>query len=96
MFARGYRVLFYAAQFDMGTVQQSLTRLINNLKWKEKDDYSKATKKILRFNRDVAGYIKATDNFVYAMIRNVGNCAIRDQPEWVSDLVEKCLYIKEF
>jgi vitellogenic carboxypeptidase-like protein len=96
MLDKGYRVLLYGAQFDLAVPVEGLTKVINSLTWKGADDWKKSERKIWRVNGDVAGYIKISGNFAYAMIRNAGNYAIRDQPVWALDLVERFLYNKEF
>ncbi|CAG7673164.1 unnamed protein product, partial [Allacma fusca] len=96
MLNKGYRVLIYSPQFNIFLPQSSITEIVDKLKWNGADNYAKAPRKIWKANGEVAGYIKKADNFVYAIVRNAGNYAIQDQPEFMLDLVEKFIYNKEF
>ncbi|CAG7784855.1 unnamed protein product [Allacma fusca] len=96
MLNKGYRVLFYAGQFDIFTSQQVIVKVVNNLKWNGSENFSKAPRKIWKVNGDVAGYVKTADNFGYAVVRKAGHYVNMDQPAWMLDLVTKFLYNKEF
>ncbi|CAG7786017.1 unnamed protein product, partial [Allacma fusca] len=91
MLNKGYRILIYAAQFNLYTPHEGINEVVTKLKWNGADKFSKAPRKIWRVNNDVAGFVKMADNFTFASVRNAGNYAIIDQPDWVLDLVEKFL-----
>ncbi|CAG7786811.1 unnamed protein product [Allacma fusca] len=92
MLDKGYRVLMYVPQFDYAVHAEDLIRTINDLKWKGAEGYAKAPRKIWKIKDEIAGYTKSYDNLVFALVRNAGNYAILEQPEWVLDIVEKFLY----
>ncbi|CAG7818374.1 unnamed protein product [Allacma fusca] len=89
---KGYRVLMYAPQLDYTFHPEGIIKTVNDLKWKGAAGYAKAPRKIWRIKDEVAGYTKSYDNLAFALVRNAGNYAMLDQPEWILDIVEKFLY----
>ncbi|CAG7816077.1 unnamed protein product [Allacma fusca] len=92
---KGYRVLMYAPQFDHAIHADTVFNTVMDLKWKGAEGFAKTPRKVWRIKDEIAGYTKSYDNLALALVRNAGNYAMLDQPEWVLDIVEKFLYQAE-
>ncbi|CAG7697361.1 unnamed protein product [Allacma fusca] len=92
---KNYKVLIYVGQFDIFITPDKLEEVVYNLKWTKSGDFASAPRKVWRVNGDVAGYTQSAGNFAFATVRNAGNYAIMDQPEWTTDLVEKFISGKD-
>jgi vitellogenic carboxypeptidase-like protein len=92
---KDYKVLIYSGQFDILATPDKVQEIVFSLKWKKSGDFASAERKVWRVKDEVAGYTQSAGNFAYALVRNAGNYAIMDQPEWTTDLVEKFIAGKE-
>ncbi|CAG7785768.1 unnamed protein product, partial [Allacma fusca] len=92
---KNYKVLIYVGQFDIYITPDKLQEVVYNLKWTKSGDFASAPRKVWRVNGAVAGYTQSAGNFAFATVRNAGNYAIMDQPEWTTDLVEKFISGKD-
>ncbi|CAG7720344.1 unnamed protein product, partial [Allacma fusca] len=93
---RGHRCLIFVGQFDIYITHDKLEEVVFNLKWDKANEFSEAPRNVWRVNGDVAGYVQSIGSFAYALVRNAGNYAIQDQPEWTTDLLEKFIAGKDF
>ena len=57
------QVLIYNGQLDLIVGAPLTERFLQVLSWSGKDKYLKVDRKVWRIGEDVAGYVRAVDNF---------------------------------
>jgi carboxypeptidase C (cathepsin A) len=93
---KGYSVLLYSPQFDLFNSHLGIKVVLSNLKWKGSEEFEGAKRTFWKVKEDIAGYVTAGGNLTFVLVRNAGNNALQDQPEWTYDMVEKFLQGKQF
>ncbi|RWS21326.1 putative serine carboxypeptidase CPVL-like protein, partial [Leptotrombidium deliense] len=86
-----YRVMLYSGNLDIIVAPVFNNRFLNNLRWKHRDEYLKAERKIWRFGKEenIVGYIKNVANFYEVIIRNSGHMVPLDKPEAAFEMIQK-------
>jgi len=94
-----YKVLIYNGQNDLIISGPLCEVFLQTLKWKGQDKYLSAKKKVWRIHpRDnyVAGFIRQSDNFYQAIIRDAGHMVPTDQPDRMYDLITRFIEGRPF
>jgi len=87
-----YRVMLYNGQLDLIVPYAFTLAMINTFQWQHASDYQKAERiiwRVARADREVAGYVKPSFNFVEVMVRNAGHMVPYDQPRVAFDLITR-------
>lgn len=85
------RILIYNGLLDLIIPSASTSNWIELFQWKGADDFRRAKRniwKVEQTDRQVAGYLKQSNNFYFASIRNGGHSAPYDQPRSTYFLID--------
>lgn len=91
-----YKVMIYNGQLDVIIGYPMTENYISKLDWKRSGEYKKATRKIWRVGKAVAGYVRKVGNFYQVMVRNAGHILPYDQPKFAFDLIQRFVDGKPF
>ncbi|GJQ71735.1 hypothetical protein Trydic_g11428 [Trypoxylus dichotomus] len=84
-----YRVLIYNGQLDIIVAYPLTLNFLQNLKFKNADEYKVAERHIWKVGDDIAGYVKYAGNLTEILVRNAGHMVPGDQPIWAYDLITR-------
>ncbi|XP_031639168.1 venom serine carboxypeptidase-like [Contarinia nasturtii] len=85
----GLRIMYYSGNLDFIVAYPLSKKAYQHMKWNGAEKYLSARRKPLKVNSKLAGYIKATDNFVDVVVLNAGHMVPTDQPEVALDLIDR-------
>lgn len=91
-----YRTVIYNGQLDIIVAYPLTENYLDQLKFKNADDYKKAVRNVWRVGNEIAGYAKEAGNLVNVLVRNAGHMVPTDQPKWALDLITRLTSGKSF
>ncbi|XP_059611633.1 venom serine carboxypeptidase-like [Phlebotomus argentipes] len=82
-----YPIVFYSGQLDIIVAYPLTVNYLQQLDFKDHDQYLAAERRIWRVDGEIAGYVKEAGNLIEILVRDAGHMVPLDQPKWALDLL---------
>uniref|UniRef100_A0A1B0CQ02 Carboxypeptidase n=1 Tax=Lutzomyia longipalpis TaxID=7200 RepID=A0A1B0CQ02_LUTLO len=91
-----YPIVVYNGQLDIIVAYPLTTNYLQNLEFRDREEYLRAKRHIWRVDGDIAGYVKEAGNLIEILVRDAGHMVPLDQPKWALDLLLHLTHGKSF